>query len=147
MAVRKTKKGLALKRWFEEDWRTPGGKKEYSKGDKGFRPTKRKSKKTPTTWSELTPSEKAAAKKEKETKGRVSRYKKKKTLVKKKVGGTAAKPMAKTLVPKMKKGGAAKKFTVHKMYKGTKTETAKTMADHNRLKKLGYGHTKAKKKK
>ena len=23
--VRKTKKGLALKRWFKEDWRTPSG--------------------------------------------------------------------------------------------------------------------------
>ncbi len=27
MAVRKTKKGLALKRWFKEKWRTPRGKK------------------------------------------------------------------------------------------------------------------------
>ena len=35
-------------------------------------------KKTPSTWSELSPSEKAAAKKEKKSKGRVSRYKKKK---------------------------------------------------------------------
>jgi len=41
---------------------------------------------------------------------------------------------------------ATKKFKVHKMYKGTKVETAKTMADHNRLKKLGYGHTKLKTK-
>lgn len=40
-----------------------------------------------------------------------------------------------------------KKFEVHKMYKGTKTKTAETVADHNRLKKLGYGHTKPKKKK
>ena len=41
----------------------------------------------------------------------------------------------------------SKKFKVHKMYKGTKVETAKNMADHNRLKKLGYGHTKPKAKK
>ena len=78
MAVRKTKKGAALRRWFKEDWRTPSGDKDYSKGDTTFRPTKRVSKDTPTTWSELTPAEKARAKKEKKTKGRVSRYKKKK---------------------------------------------------------------------
>jgi|TARA_R110001592_G_scaffold26926_3_gene100310 hypothetical protein len=40
-----------------------------------------------------------------------------------------------------------KKFKVHKMYKDSKAVTAKTMADHNRLKKLGYGHTKPKAKK
>ncbi len=78
MAVRKTKKGLALKRWFKEDWRTPRGNKDYSKGENTFRPTKRITKDTPSTWSELSPSEKAKAKKEKNTKGRVSRYKKKK---------------------------------------------------------------------
>tara|TARA_X000001316_G_scaffold3893_1_gene812 strand:- start:2097 stop:2348 length:252 start_codon:yes stop_codon:yes gene_type:complete len=78
MAVRKTAKGAALRRWFKEEWRTPKGKKEYSAGDRTFRPTKRVSKDTPTTWSELTPAEKAAAKKEKQQKGRVSRYKKKK---------------------------------------------------------------------
>jgi|TARA_Y100000401_G_scaffold62158_1_gene49375 hypothetical protein len=78
MAVRKSAKGAALRRWFKEDWRTPSGDKDYSGGDTTFRPTKKISSKTPTTWSELSPSEKAAAKKEKKTKGRVSRYKKKK---------------------------------------------------------------------
>lgn len=82
MAVRKTKAGLNLKRWFKEDWRTPSGKKDYSGGESTFRPTKKVSKETPSTWSELSPSEKAAAKKEKEGKGRVSKYKK--TKVKKK---------------------------------------------------------------
>ena len=77
MAVRKTKKGLALKRWFKEDWRTPKGKKDYSGGENTFRPTKRVSGSTPSTWIELTPAEKARAQKEKNTKGRVSRYKKK----------------------------------------------------------------------
>mgnify|MGYP003114662857 CR=1 FL=1 len=75
MAVRKTAKGLALKRWFKEDWRTPKGKKGYSGKDRTFRPTKKISSKTPSTWSELSPSEKARAAKEKKTKGRVSRYK------------------------------------------------------------------------
>ncbi len=78
MAVRKTKKGLALKRWFKEDWRTPRGNKDYTKGENTFRPTKRITKDTPSTWSELSPSEKTRAKKEKNTKGRVSKYKKKK---------------------------------------------------------------------
>ncbi len=83
MAVKKTKAGLRLKRWFKEDWRTPRGKKDYSGGENTFRPTKRISKDTPTTWSELTPAEKRRAQKEKNTKGRVSRYKRKKKKKKK----------------------------------------------------------------
>ena len=74
MAVRKTKKGLALKRWFKEDWRTPRGNKDYSKGENTFRPTKRISKDTPKTWSQLSKSDKARAAKEKREKGRVSKY-------------------------------------------------------------------------
>ena len=77
MAVRKTAAGLRLKRWFKEDWRTPRGKKDYKGGENTFRPTKRVSKDTPTTWSELTPGEKRRAQIEKNTKGRVSRYKRK----------------------------------------------------------------------
>ena len=53
MAVRKTAKGAALKRWFKEDWRTPKGNKDYSKGENTFRPTKKISKDTPKTWSQL----------------------------------------------------------------------------------------------
>ena len=74
MAVRKTKKGLALKRWFKEDWRTPRGNIDYSKGENTFRPTKRISKDTPKTWSQLSKSDKARAAKEKREKGRVSKY-------------------------------------------------------------------------
>ena len=74
--VRKTEQGANLKRWFKEDWRTPSGKKGYEGGENTFRPTKRVSSKTPATWSELTPSQKARAKREKDTKGRVSKYKK-----------------------------------------------------------------------
>ena len=74
--VRKSKEGAALKRWFKEDWRTPSGKKGYEGGENTFRPTKRITKDTPATWSELSPGEKAAAKREKNTKGRVSKYKK-----------------------------------------------------------------------
>ena len=82
MAVRKTAAGLRLKRWFKEDWRTPKGNKGYDKGENTFRPTKRITKDTPSTWSELSKGEKRRAKIEKDTKGRVTRYKKKKTMAK-----------------------------------------------------------------
>lgn len=39
----------------------------------------------------------------------------------------------------------AKAFKVHKMYKGKVIKTAKTMAQHNSLKKQGYSHTKSNK--
>ena len=67
-----------LNRWFKEEWKTPSGEEDYSGGENTFRPTKRISEDTPSTWSELTAAEKAAAQKEKNTEGRVSRYKKKK---------------------------------------------------------------------
>lgn len=76
--VRKTKEGLALKRWFKEKWETPSGKEDYSGGENTFRPTKKVSSDTPLTWDELTPAEKARGQKEKNTKGRVSRYRKNK---------------------------------------------------------------------
>jgi hypothetical protein len=64
MAVRKTKKGFALKRWFKEEWidvRTgkPCGRGEGEKrGVPYCRPKKRISSKTPKTASEMTASEK-----------------------------------------------------------------------------------------
>ena len=64
MAVRKTKKGAALKRWFKEDWvdvrtgKPCGRKKGEKRGTPYCRPSKRVSKKTPKTSKELTPSEK-----------------------------------------------------------------------------------------
>ena len=51
--VRKTKEGLALKRWFKEEWETPSGSKDYSDGDVVFRPTKKVSKDTPKTYGSL----------------------------------------------------------------------------------------------
>ena len=53
MAVRKTKKGLALKRWFKEDWRDVktgkkcGRQKGEKRGTPYCRPSKRISSKTP----------------------------------------------------------------------------------------------------
>ena len=64
MAVRKSKKGLALKRWFKEEWtdvRTgkPCGRSEgESRGVPYCRPKKRVSSKTPKTVSEMSASEK-----------------------------------------------------------------------------------------
>ena len=64
MAVRKTKAGLALKRWFKEDWNDvkPGKPCGRQKGEKRStpycRPTKRISSKTPKTRSEMTTQEK-----------------------------------------------------------------------------------------
>ena len=63
-----------LNRWFKEEWKTPSGNEDYSKGENTFRPTKKISKKTPKTWSQLSDADKAKAKKEKNTKGRVSEY-------------------------------------------------------------------------
>ena len=64
MAVRKTAKGAALKRWFKEDWKDvktgkPCGRKEgESRGTPYCRPSKRVSSKTPKTSGEMTASEK-----------------------------------------------------------------------------------------
>ena len=64
MAVRKTKKGLALKRWFKEDWKDVrtgkkcGRQKGEKRGTPYCRPSKRISKKTPKTVSEMSTSEK-----------------------------------------------------------------------------------------
>ena len=64
MAVRKTKSGLALKRWFKEGWKDVrtgkacGRKKGEKRGTPYCRPSKRISSKTPKTASEMTTSEK-----------------------------------------------------------------------------------------
>jgi hypothetical protein len=72
--VRKTKAGANLRRWFKEEWRTLSGDKDYSGGDRSFRPTKRISSETPVTAGELTDAEKAAGKAEKKRTGRVKRW-------------------------------------------------------------------------
>lgn len=72
---KKTKDGLT--RWYKEDWRTRDGSKTYKKKGDYLRPTKKVSKKTPATMSELSKKEKDKATKEKKTKGRVKNFKKK----------------------------------------------------------------------
>ena len=64
MAVRKTKKGADLKRWFKEEWvdvrtgKKCGRKEGEKRGTPYCRPKKRVSSKTPKTASEMTAAEK-----------------------------------------------------------------------------------------
>ncbi len=73
MAVRKTKEGAALKRWFNEKWidtrtgKPCGRTKGDGRGVPYCRPSKRISSKTPKTSGEMSASEKR--KKEREKKG------------------------------------------------------------------------------
>jgi hypothetical protein len=72
--VRKTKEGLALKRWFKEKWETPSGSKDYSDGDVVFRPTKKISKDTPKTYSELSKKDIERGRRQKRRTGRANKY-------------------------------------------------------------------------
>ena len=75
MAVRKTKKGLALKRWFKEKWidvrtgKPCGRTKGEKRGVPYCRPSKRVSSKTVKTASEMSASEKASKIREKKALG------------------------------------------------------------------------------
>jgi hypothetical protein len=72
VTVRKTKKGLALKRWFKEKWTDEKGNpcgSTKNKNTKKCRPSKRVSGKTVKTWSEMSPSEKKRAVEEKKKVG------------------------------------------------------------------------------
>tara|TARA_R100000234_G_C4995765_1_gene177828 strand:- start:521 stop:832 length:312 start_codon:yes stop_codon:yes gene_type:complete len=102
MAVRKTKKGLDLKRWFKENWvdvktgKPCGRQKGEKRGTPYCRPSKRVSKKTPKTASELTSSEK---------KSRIAQ--------KKRLGQPAGKPRrVKAVRRKRGHGGVVKKVRI-----------------------------------
>jgi hypothetical protein len=96
MAVRKTAKGAALKRWFKEDWKDVktgkacGRKKGDKRGTPYCRPTKKVSSKTPKTSGEMTAAEKKSRIAQKKSLGqpagkplRVASLRKKKTTRKK----------------------------------------------------------------
>ena len=70
------KQGLA--RWFKEEWKNQRGEVGYKKTNDVYRPTRRVTPKTPLTFNELTKYELTKAKKIKETKGRVYRFRNKK---------------------------------------------------------------------
>jgi hypothetical protein len=72
MAVRKTKQGANLKRWFKEKWTDEKGNvcgSTKNKSVKKCRPSKRVSGKTPKTWKEMSPAEKKKAVAEKKRTG------------------------------------------------------------------------------
>jgi len=65
-----------LKRWFSEEWRNSRGEVGYKYKKDIYRPTKRITKNTPITFSELTKNEIEKAKNLKYRKGRVDRFRK-----------------------------------------------------------------------
>lgn len=75
MAVRKSKKGASLKRWFKEEWidvrtgKPCGRTKGEDRGVPYCRPKKRVSSKTPKTASEMSSAEKAKKIREKKSLG------------------------------------------------------------------------------
>ena len=75
MAVRKTKEGANLKRWFQEKWvdvrtgKPCGRKKGEGRGTRYCRPSKRVSSKTPKTSGEMSAAEKAKKIREKKSLG------------------------------------------------------------------------------
>lgn len=84
MAVRKTKKGASLQRWFKEKWTDEKGNvcgSTENKKTKKCRPSRKVSSKTPKTWKEMSPAEKKKAVAEKKRVGmgkRTSSLKRKK---------------------------------------------------------------------
>jgi hypothetical protein len=67
-----TRTGLV--RWFKEDWKSNTGKYGYTSKSSVYRPTKRVTKNTPKTFSELTPKELIRAKREKSRTGHVKKF-------------------------------------------------------------------------
>lgn len=63
-------KGLA--RWYKEQWKTDSGDSRYTAKDSVFRPTKRVTKDTPTTFSELSIKQLKSAKQQKKRGERAS---------------------------------------------------------------------------
>lgn len=70
----KPSKRSGLSRWFLEDWRNQRGEVGYKYKSDIYRPTKRITKKTPTTMKELSKHRLSKARKEKYKKGRVTRF-------------------------------------------------------------------------
>lgn len=68
----KTTEGLT--RWFKEEWRNQRGEVGYKYGSDIYRPTKKISRETPKTFSELSRSRLNKARREKLSKGRVRRF-------------------------------------------------------------------------
>ena len=67
-------KDEGLSRWFRETWRSDKGTVGYDHKNSVYRPTKRITKDTPTTFNELTKKQIQRAKREKALKGRVNKF-------------------------------------------------------------------------
>lgn len=67
-------KKTGLKRWLAEEWRNQRGEVGYKYKSDVYRPTKRITSKTPTTFSELTPARLKSARNKKRRIGRVKRF-------------------------------------------------------------------------
>lgn len=70
------KKVTGLPRWFAEKWVNQHGRVGYEHKNDVYRPSKRVTKKTPVTWSELSTKQIEKAKRTKSTGKRVNRFKK-----------------------------------------------------------------------
>ena len=70
------KNSTGLARWFKEDWRNQRGEVGYKYKSDVYRPTKRITKKTPTTFKELSKKQISKARVIKKNKGRVANFKK-----------------------------------------------------------------------
>ena len=68
------KRKWTLARWFKEDWKSDTGHYGYTSKSSVYRPTRRISSRTPTTFSELTRKEILRAKREKYRTGHVNRF-------------------------------------------------------------------------
>ena len=71
---RKKQEKKGLSRWFKEDWKNQRGGVGYKKKSDVYRPTKRITKDTPKTFSELSKSEIEKAQREKRKTGRVKKF-------------------------------------------------------------------------
>jgi hypothetical protein len=70
----KKPKVTGLTRWFKEDWKSDTGHYGYTSKYSVYRPTKRVTKKTPKTFSELSKKDILKAKREKYKTGRVKKF-------------------------------------------------------------------------
>jgi hypothetical protein len=71
----KENQSTGLNLWFKENWRNSRGEVGYKYKSDVYRPTKRISKTTPATFSELSKKEIDRARREKASKGRVEKFK------------------------------------------------------------------------
>ena len=85
------KNSTGLARWFAEDWRNQRGEVGYKYKSDVYRPTKRITKKTPTTFKELSKKQISKARVIKKTKGRVANFKKINTKTKKRTSKRTSK--------------------------------------------------------